>query len=243
MNNYYVYIYWRLDINEPFYVGKGHGNRWRKVNDSDRNKHFMNISNKHFVACEIVKTDLTEQQALDIECWIIDKLVFEYGYSIDILNNRSKERGRHLVNKTWGGDGVSCGHLSKETKRKISDALKGEKHPWYGKNHSDESKKRISNSHKGKKHSEETKRKMKKSQKGKFRGKNGNSKYIICLNDFRIFPSLLDASEFYNISHYAISKVLRGMNDNCGKKIGKKLKFRYLIWKHNKKYRIKKEND
>ena len=29
MNNYYVYIYWRLDTNEPFYVGKGKGDRWR----------------------------------------------------------------------------------------------------------------------------------------------------------------------------------------------------------------------
>lgn len=24
-NKYYVYIYYRLDTNEPFYVGKGHG--------------------------------------------------------------------------------------------------------------------------------------------------------------------------------------------------------------------------
>ena len=26
-NEYYVYIYWRLDTNEPFYVGKGKNNR------------------------------------------------------------------------------------------------------------------------------------------------------------------------------------------------------------------------
>ena len=40
--------------------------------------------------------------------------------------------------------------LSEETKRKMSNSRKGEKHPFYGKHHSKEAKKKISQSKKGK---------------------------------------------------------------------------------------------
>ena len=87
---------------------------------------------------------------------------------------------------------------------------------------------------------EETKIKISKSNKGKHEGKNnGNAKPIICLNDKKIFNTVLDASIYYDISLHSISKVLTGINNNCGKKIGKKLKFKYIVWNHNKKYRIK----
>lgn len=49
---------------------------------------------------------------------------------------------------------------SEETRRKISEANSGENHPMYGKNHTIESKKKMSKSHKGLIHSEETKRKI-----------------------------------------------------------------------------------
>lgn len=29
MRDYYIYIYYRLDTNEPFYIGKGRKNRWK----------------------------------------------------------------------------------------------------------------------------------------------------------------------------------------------------------------------
>lgn len=64
--------------------------------------------------------------------------------------------------------------LSKETKQKISESLKG-KPTWNkGKHHSEETKKKISKAHKGKSswnkgkhHSESTKRKLSKVRKGK----------------------------------------------------------------------------
>ena len=72
MKKYYVYIYWRLDINEPFYVGKGHGDRWKRLNK--RSDNFKRIIDKHPVAVEIVKNNLTENGIL-----IIDNLEF-HGY-------------------------------------------------------------------------------------------------------------------------------------------------------------------
>ncbi len=226
MNNYYVYIYWRLDINEPFYVGMGHNNRWRDLRN--RNQHFKRISNKYPIIVEIVKDNLTEEQAHGIEIWLINELVFEYGFSIDIPNNKSRESGMHLVNCTWGGEGVSGGGLC------------GKKNPLYGKHHAEETKNKQSEIKKGKHHTEETKIKISKSNTGKHNGENnGNAKSIICLNDKKIFKTVLEASMYYNISLHSISKVLIGKHNNCGKKIGKKLKFKYIVWNHNKKYRIK----
>lgn len=164
-NDFYVYIYWRLDTNEPFYIGMGHGDRWRWI--WQRGAHFTNIINKHSVVVEIIKDNLTQEQALDIECWLINELVFEYGFSIDIPNNRSSEKGYHLVNCTWGGEGSSginpfenkTEEEMEEIKRKISEGNKG-------RIFTDEHKRKLSESNKGKIVSEETKKKLKEVNKG-----------------------------------------------------------------------------
>ena len=86
MNDYYIYIYWRLDTNEPFYVGKGCKNRWRDFRK--RSKNFNNIINKFPFTVVIEKDNLTESEAFYWEEKIIEELVFEYGFSIDIICNR-----------------------------------------------------------------------------------------------------------------------------------------------------------
>ena len=81
----------------------------------------------------------------------------------------------HGYNLTKGGDGSL---MCEETRRKLSEALSGEKNPFYGRQHSEESKKKISESKKGllsgeknpmfrKHHSEESKKKMSDARKGK----------------------------------------------------------------------------
>ena len=180
MNDYYVYIYYRLDINEPFYVGMGHNNRWKDLKKYNRNKHFMRIANKHPIVCDIVIDNLTEEQAHDIECWLINELVFEYGYSIDIPNNRSAEKGTHLVNCTWGGEGTSGMNpyemvdekKREEWKRKIGEASKS---LWEDKTYKTmmcKSRKGENNGMCGRKHTEESKRKMSENKKGKYCGED-----------------------------------------------------------------------
>ena len=79
---------------------------------------------------------------------------------------------------------------SEETKKKISESLKGENHPFYGKHHTEETKQKMSEARKkyleeypealkgrnnpmfGKHHSEETKQKISESLKGKLAGEN-----------------------------------------------------------------------
>ena len=261
MNDYYVYIYWRLDTNEPFYVGKGRGNRWRRLDRN--NKHFIRIINKHSIAVEIIKNNLTEKEANDIECWLINELVFEYGYSIDIPNNRSKEHGCHLVNATWGGEGASGYKHTEENKKRISkscklsweneelkkkvsarnvkrweenenyrkkmhEKLRGENNPMYGKN---------AYEGKTKEEMEQIGKKISEKSKGK---NNGNAKSIICLTTKKIFYTVQDAMNEYNIKGTSdIGKVCKGKRKYCGKHNGQKLIWKYLVWKHNKKYRIK----
>ena len=125
-NDFYVYIYWRLDINEPFYIGKGHGDRWRQINTYHRNKHFINIKNKHRIMCEIIKDNLTEDEAFYWEEFIIALLVFEYGFSIEVKGCNSDNHYCHLVNQTWGGDGTS-GMNPYENKTEEEMAIIGEK--------------------------------------------------------------------------------------------------------------------
>lgn len=291
MNDYYVYIYWRLDTNEPFYVGKGKGDRWKRIEKTRRKEHFRNIVNKYDVVCEIIKDNLTEDQAHEIECWLINELVFEYGYSIDIENNRSREKGCHLVNCTWGGEGVSgykhteeekkmigesCKLMwenenlrkdasvrskerwkNKEYKNKMSEKLRGENNPMYGKSHSEESKRKISETMKGKYcgennpmwgknprdyMTEDAKREYDRKISERTKGKNNpNAKSVICLTTKKIFITIQEAMNEYGIKGSSdIGNCCRKKRKSAGKYKGKSLKWKYLIWNHNKRFRIKK---
>lgn len=61
--------------------------------------------------------------------------------------------------------------VSEETKKKISDSHKGSKNHFYGKHHTKEVREMLSEKHKGKKHLEETKKKMSESRKRYFANK------------------------------------------------------------------------
>jgi hypothetical protein len=69
-----------------------------------------------------------------------------------------------LYNMTGGGDGASGLSHSEETRRKISDSKKGENNPNYGKTTSEETRKRISEAKKNM--SDETRRKISEANKG-----------------------------------------------------------------------------
>ena len=63
-------------------------------------------------------------------------------------------------------------HRSEETKKKLSEAQKGNKN-MLGKHHSEETKKKLSEARKGRKFSEEHKKKLSEAQKGKLWYNNG----------------------------------------------------------------------
>ena len=67
---YYVYVWYRLDKNEPFYVGKGKGDRDTSL--KRRNKHFMDlynylIRNNYGFKVVHLKDNLNEFEAFELE--------------------------------------------------------------------------------------------------------------------------------------------------------------------------------
>lgn len=125
MSEYYIYEYIRLDTNEPFYIGKGKDSRWKDPNM--RSKHFTNICNKVPVAVVMLHENLTNKEALEIECWYI----WQYR---DI-------QGYNLINETDGGEGTSGYRWTDEQRQNKSK----ENHPRFGLHYTDEEKKGISN--------------------------------------------------------------------------------------------------
>ena len=211
MNDYYVYEWIRLDTNEPFYVGKGNGNRWKDL-IRGRNYHFNNIVNKIPVVVNILHDNLDEETAYGLEVWYIREYRDIIGYDLCNIND--------------GGEGcVLCGELNGMYGKKGKDAPMydvhrcGEDAPNYGKHHTEEAKIKISTALKGKKKSVNTIEKRRKSITGKYIGKNSwNKRAIICLTTNKIFYLMEDALKYYNLkSAGELSTCCKGYRERKGK--------------------------
>lgn len=134
---FYVYEYYIKETNEVFYVGKGTGNRYKELHN--RNKYFKRVYDKYECDVRIIKDNLTNEQACELEIQKIAEL-------------------KPKCNFTNGGDGFSTGDLNPN---RINPPI-GDKNPMYGIRNFGED-----NHFYGKKHSDETKRKISESRKGK----------------------------------------------------------------------------
>ncbi len=92
---YYVYAHYRKSDNKVFYVGKGHGRRYKRVGKTQRSNLWSKIAKKHGYYHKIWAENLTEQQAFDMEKeWIA-------------LYGRINIKTGFLANLTEGGEGAS----------------------------------------------------------------------------------------------------------------------------------------
>lgn len=214
MNDFYVYAFIRLDTNTYFYIGKGKGDRCRRIDS--RSSHFKNIINKTNCAVEILYNNLTEAEAFLLEEQTIEMLIYEEGYSLEI--DKKKSPCGHLVNCTYGGEGISGYKFTEEQRKHCSKpgelnsmyGRKGELSPHYGKTHTKEHDSRIRNS-------------------------NPKSTKCYCIELNREFDSYRHASkilkEEYNIIcyHSAIAKVCNGSRESCGRdKNNKELNLHFI---------------
>jgi group I intron endonuclease len=243
--NYYVYKHTNK-VNGKIYIGitcQKPKQRWQNGKGYRENNHFWRSIKKYGwnkgFDHEILYSGLSQRQAEVMEISLI-----AYYDSTD------EKKG---YNKSLGG-----GLQSEETIQKISEAIKGEKNPMYGKTHTEETRQKLSESHKGKHHSEETRQKMSESRKRLYTGKNHpmygkhhseeskqkmseshkgkcvgrkhpNFKPIICITTGCCFNTSKEAADFYNIkSRSNIGSCCRGEMAFSGQLNGEPLVWRYI---------------
>ena len=144
-----IYRHTRLDTNTVFYIGIGKEVK-RAYSKKGRNNYWKNIVNLCWYEVEILKKDLSWEDACELE----RALVSWYG-------RNDLDLGL-LVNMTDGGDGFS--NLSTESREKL-------RQNWLGRKHTDKSKLNMSKAQKGKKKSEEHKKKLSENSSKHFLGK------------------------------------------------------------------------
>lgn len=163
MNNFYTYELCSSETPSlPFYIGKGKGYRmyhheWeaKHINHSDsfKNRKILKIlKDGYHIVYRKIAENVSEQDAFTIEK---DMIAF----------NRSLEF--KLCNHTNGGDGSVP---DEETRKKLSIAQTGKISPFKNRHHTDEARRKNSESHKGIPKgplSEKTKEKIGISLKGK----------------------------------------------------------------------------
>jgi hypothetical protein len=142
--HYYTYAYLRED-KTPYYIGKGKGDR---INSKKRS--IKPPKDKSRII--YLKQNLTEEEAFKHEI-----------YMIDVFGRKDLGTGI-LYNRTYGGEGSSGAIISDETRRKLSEANKGNTN-FLGKNHSEEHKRKMSELNKGKTLSDETRKKLSEAHK------------------------------------------------------------------------------
>lgn len=121
----------RNDNNTCFYIGKGHGERYKT---KARNSHHDRIVAKFGMTPIIVKDGLTEKASYELEKILIHHYVFDLGYGIDIDGYRTGSSIGFLTNHTFGGDGSYGMVHSEKWRKQHSENMKGAKNPMYGKN-------------------------------------------------------------------------------------------------------------
>ena len=203
-------------INGKSYVGitsQKPENRWRNGKGYVNNDYFWRAINKygwHNFSHEILYTNLSKENAEQLEIQLIAEYKTDdkkFGYNIE-----------------HGGNATS--KFSDETKRKISEALKG--HPC-----SEETKAKIGKIHRGKKISEEQKELLRcrmygnTYSSGKTPWNKGrhwtneekakcNGKAVKCVETGIIYRTAHEAGEILNIDFSSICKCARGKIKRAG---------------------------
>ena len=210
--------------------------RWGKNGNGYKTQFVYRAINKYGwnnIEHKILYKNLTEKEAKQKEITLIEK------YNTNDLNKG--------YNISLGGEGTNGFTLSEETKQKMSESRKGEKSSWYGRHHTEESKKKISDFRKNTHLTKETKQKISNTLRTKYskidhpnKGRNHPSiKPIICITTKRFFYTTKEGAKYYNLDPSSLTKCCKGKIKSCGKSpSGLPLKWKYLNYKHNKKYRV-----
>lgn len=226
---YYVYEHKNKE-NGKKYIGitsrvpekrweNGHGYIGQPFYKAIKKYGWDNFEHKILCVCE------SEEEAKEKEIFFIKK-----------FDTTNSNKG---YNATLGGESANGLKHTEETKKKISNSMKGRVSPakgkkwskesrekisgknsaWYGRKHTEETRGKMSESAKGHKVSEETRRKMVENRKSGWRsGKdNVNARKVYCFEKDKIYDTLKLAAEDCGLKTTSkISEVCRGRRKKAG---------------------------
>ncbi len=191
----YLYRHIRLDKNQPFYIGIGSDETYKRAySKHNRNKHWKNITSSINYEVEILLDNLSWSEACKKE----QEFILLYG--------RKDQNKGTLCNYTDGGEGVLGLQLSAESREKMRIAqtgktqspeqiakrvikMSGSGNPWYGKKFSEEYRQKLSIAKKGKKRDPELMKKL----------NEDTRKKVIDINTGLIYNSLGELAVAYNV--------------------------------------------
>jgi hypothetical protein len=251
---FYVYVLIDPITDKVFYVGKGTGNRLREhkkeaVNKKHYNKHLENTILKILSTGNDLKYDKIFSTDIEEEAFIkeIETILF---FGLSNLCNLTEggegssgykhteeaiEKMKAFVSqRDWNGKNnpnYGGGNWTEETKKRFSEYQKvnllGEKNPFFGKNHSDIARAKMSKYHKGKILTEVHKLKI--SENHAFKGKkrpehsikmsgenNPKAKLTFeIVNEIRLKYNLGDTSYRklaveYHVDHTTVADIIKG---------------------------------
>lgn len=176
----------------------------------------------------VLATGLTKEQAEQLEC--------------DLISEYNSNNSGYGYNIESGGN--SKGKTSEETKMKISKLMSGSNNPFYGKHHTEESKRKISENRKGltcgenhhlhgKHRSDDVKRAIGEKAKERLKNKENHPMYgrrgkdnpksmsVLQIDKYtddviKMWDSIADASRALGINKGAISACCNGRTNTSG---------------------------
>jgi len=152
---YYVYEWFIKETGEVFYIGKGNGRRFKRVNQ--RNKTFKSMIENFDCDVRIVKYFDDENSAYEYE---LERTI------------KFKEKGQSKANFVYGKNKI----MDENIKNKISNSLKGRECKTKGIKLSEEHKNKLRKAHLGKILTDEHKNKISEALKGKSRNEEVRKK-------------------------------------------------------------------
>lgn len=189
-------------------TGQNVNKRWQRGLGYVGNKYFMRAIKKYGwenIRHEVLFDGLTKTEAEDAEVRLIKKYKAnnrDYGYNIE-------------------NGGYTSGKHSEETRKKISEIAS--RHNFAQRLQTKEAKKKMANTRRGMKLSEETKRKIGDSHRG---SKSVDAKrviqYDLQMNKVRVFDCIMDVEREFGFKNSAISRCCKG---------GRPTAYGY-IWRH-----------
>ena len=210
MNNCFT-VYKHTSPSNKVYIGitsQPVQRRWRNGNGYIKNQYFYRAIKKYgwdnFLH-EILYENISQREAEEIEISLIkeyDSANSKYGYNIDLGGSyagKMSEKTKQKISKAHKGK-----VHSDEAKRKMSIARKGENNSFFGRTHTEETKKLI-----GYKNSQ-------KSWKDKFGVDHNKSIGVFCIETNTFYGSSREAEHHTGIDHSSISRCCRQLQNTAG---------------------------